>query len=283
MSSSSQGTTLGRRVINSILYRTGLQRPAARARHAVSPRWARVAAGPLAGGQLFLDPGAPAYWEREMLAGTFDPFIYETLAAWGRAQGGVFWDVGAHIGYHSLCFAALAGPSGRVVSFEPNPFNAARLRQHLDKNPELAARVTLETCALSDSDGEASFEFSPEIDDGTSSGSHLSAATAPGEAWEYEHFKRTDVRVARADTLLAEGRLPAPSVMKIDVEGAEQMVLEGARGLLSDVRPLLFVEVHNISQMFHVQNILFRAGYAMDILDAEHSSASRCFTVARPA
>lgn len=280
---SSQGTTLGRRVINSILYRTGLQRASAQPRRAAEPRWSRVKAGPLAGGELFLDPDAPAYWEREMIEGNFDPFIYETLAGWGRAEGATFWDVGAHIGYHSLCFAALAGPRGRVVSFEPNPFNAARLRQHLERNADLAARVTLETCALSDSDGVASFEFSPEIDDGTSSGSHLSDAMAPGEAWEYAHFKKTDVKTARADTLLAEGRLPAPGVMKVDVEGAEQLVLEGARELLRTARPLLFVEVHNISQMFHVQKLLHAAGYAMDILDAEHSSASRCFTVARPA
>ena len=70
--------------------------------------------------------------------------------------------------------------------------------------------------------------------------------------------------------------------MKIDVEGAEQLVLEGATKLLAIAQPLLFVEVHNISQMFYVQRLLLGAGYEMEILDAEHASLSRCFTVARP-
>ena len=274
-------TSLGRRVVNSLLYRTGLRRAAGPAApRAFEPRWVQVAGGPLAGGWLLLDTDSPAYWEREMAAGDFDPFIYEAARRFAAAEGGVFWDVGAHIGYHSLAFAALGC---RVVSFEPNPFNVERFRQHLGRNPHLAQRVTLVEAALSDEDGEADFDFSPVVDDGTSTGSHLAAASAPGDPTEYAGFARKTVEAARADTLLAAGRAPAPTVMKVDVEGAERLVLEGAPALLRTVRPLLFVEVHNIGQMFHVQKILHGAGYEMEMLDAEHASVSRCFTLARPA
>lgn len=244
------------------------------------PRWVEVTAGPLTGGWLFLDTDASPDWQREMAEGSFDPFIYEVLGRWHGVEGMTFWDVGAHIGYHSLSFANLLNERGRVISFEPNAYNVERFRLHLGRNPKLAARITLLTTTLSNIDGEASFEFSPVIDDGTSSGSHLATASLPADASDYVGFKEMTVKTLRADSLLRE--LPAPTVMKIDVEGAEQMVLEGASEILTNARPLLFLEVHSITQMFYVQKILLDARYTIEILDEENASPSRCFIVARP-
>lgn len=276
-------TGLGRRAVNSFLYRTGLNRPAAVPRGwEPNPHWIQVQRGPLEGGWMFLDENSPAYWEQEMAQGSFDPFIYDELAKWDCVEGATFWDVGAHIGYHSFCFAALVGPNGRVFAFEPNPSNIERFRLHLDRNPSLSERIDLQSVALSNADGEASFEFSSVVDDGTSTGSHLSNASLPSEPEAYSDFQSTTVTTARADTLVQTGAVPGPTIMKIDVEGAEQLVLEGAGGLLAKFKPLLFVEVHNITQMFEVHRILLKADYEMEILDAEHASLSRCFTVARP-
>ena len=275
---------LGRRAINSFFYRTGLGRPAADPiGWTPDPRWVRVEGGPLEGGWLYLDPTSPAYWEQEMAEGSYDPFIYRAVEAWGRIEGATFWDVGAHIGYHSLCIAALVGPAGHVFSFEPNPFNRQRFSQHLERNPQLAPRVTVHAAALSNANGEATFEFSPCVDDGTSMGSHLDGSSAPCDPSVYAGFERTKVEAIRADALIAAGRVPPPTIMKIDVEGAEQFVLEGAPELLRTKRPLLIVEVHNITQMFHVQKLLHAASYEMEILEDEHASVSRCFTLARPA
>lgn len=274
---------LGRRAVNSFFYRTGLRRAAAVPNGwKPDPHWVQVGSGPLEGGWLFLDRDSPAYWGHEMAEGRFDGFVYDEVERLGGAEGATFWDVGAHIGYHSFCFAALAGPNGRVFAFEPNPYNTERFRLHLERNPALAGRIKLQSLALSNADGDAAFEFSPVIDDGTSTGSHLSEASLPSEPSAYADFRRTTVKTARADTLLETRSIPAPTIMKIDVEGAEQLVLEGATGLLTTARPLLFVEIHNISQMFYVQRILLSVGYEMGILDAEHASLSRCFTVARP-
>ena len=114
-------------------------------------------------------------------------------------------------------------------------------------------------------------------------GSHLTGSSAPCDPSVYAGFESTKVEAVRADALIAAGRVPPPTIMKIDVEGAEQFVLEGAPELLRTKRPLLIVEVHNITQMFHVQKLLNAAGYEMEILEDEHASVSRCFTLARPA
>ena len=118
-----------------------------------------------------------------MHEGTYDSFIYKVIDEFGPMKGSTIWDVGAHIGYHSLAFAALVGPSGHVVAFEPNPYNIKRLHQHLERNVDLGKHITLMTCALSNVDGEEDFVFSPEIDDGRSSGSHLHQAFVPEVHW----------------------------------------------------------------------------------------------------
>jgi len=70
------------------------------------------------------------------------------------------------------------------------------------------------------------------------------------------------VRVARLDTLVASGELPPPRVMKIDVEGAETLVLDGAEQVLRDHHPELAIELHSIDKSAHVLNVLERHGYA---------------------
>ena len=245
------------------------------------PVWAVVTGGPLRGHLMLQDPGMQ--WQQDMVDGRFDSFIYDAIEQWGRVAGATVWDVGAHFGYHTMSLAQLVGPSGRVVAFEPNRWNLARLALNLDRNPDLRQRAEVVDVALSDQDGEATFVFSRVIIDGTSSGSHLERAMVPSPAQEYELFERESVRTHRADTLWREGRVPAPDAIKIDVEGAESLVLQGARDLLRGVRPWLFVEVHNITQMFLVQGLLLGAGYRTEMLDPEHASVSRCFIVARPA
>src|SRR5688572_23520723 len=111
-----------------------------------SVRWIRVADGAMAGGELLLSPGTVP-WQDEMAAGCFEPFVYDALRA-SSLEGSTVWDVGAHIGYHTLGFAALVGPAGRVIAFEPNLQNLERLGQNLARNPQLSARVGVEGYAL---------------------------------------------------------------------------------------------------------------------------------------
>jgi FkbM family methyltransferase len=244
------------------------------------PYWAEVTGGPLSGHEMLHDPGAK--WQEQMLDGSFDAFIYSAIEQAGGVRGADLWDVGAHFGYHTLSFAVLVGPTGRVIAFEPNPANLARLALHLEQAPELRSRVEVVPVALSDTDGTEDFMFSRSIASGMSSGSHLERAMVPSPAEHYASFERTQVETRTADALWRSGKVPPPRVIKIDVEGAESLILDGAFHLLRAVRPLLFLEVHNITQMFLVQRQLIDAGYRTEILDPEHASVSRCFVMARP-
>ena len=83
-----------------------------------APRWERVVAGPLAGRELLLAREANGVWN-DMIDGRFDAELYSALSAL-TLRTPVIWDVGGHIGYHALGFAAHQR-AARVVSFEPNP------------------------------------------------------------------------------------------------------------------------------------------------------------------
>jgi len=244
------------------------------------PRWVSVASGPLVGQELYLNPSYETWLE--MQQGKYDNFIYDALSRLGTLEGATFWDIGAHFGYHSLSFAALAGASGRVVSFEPNPSNIARFQLHLQRNAELSKRIELRCEALSNADGDVNFVMGTGVDNGRTSGSHLEGAVTPLSTESYNEFERTTVRVSRIDTLYKNQQIGAANVIKIDVEGAELTVLEGGVGFLSQFKPVIFMEVHNILMMFSTQQFLQRIGYELELLDAANATVSRCFVVAKP-
>ncbi|HEU0298322.1 MAG TPA: FkbM family methyltransferase [Longimicrobium sp.] len=152
--------------------------------------------------------------------------------------GATVLDVGAHVGYYTLLAAVLAGESGRVHAFEPNPQNADFLRRHVRINR--LGNVRVEQAAVSDRAGAARFDF------GTGSGTgHL----AQGGALE--------VRTIRLDDYCAEHGL-APAAVKIDVEGAEVSVLEGARRMLERHRPVIFLSTHGTE--VHAASLAFLRG-----------------------
>ncbi|PIY24196.1 MAG: hypothetical protein COZ12_01310 [Deltaproteobacteria bacterium CG_4_10_14_3_um_filter_60_8] len=252
-----------------------LKRRARRSR----PEWHEVKAGPLQGQFLYLDQhGSPAW--SEMIDGAYDQFIYDALRHYGDLQGKTIWDVGAHFGYHSLAFASLVGASGQVIAFEPNPCNVERLEKNIVRNEKLGKRIALMACALADSDGEAAFSLSENVDNGSSSGSHLAHALTPEIKEHYWSFAARKVPTARADTLVAQGKVAPPQVMKIDVEGAESMVLLGSHEVLRQYHPIIVAEIHNVLMMYHVQKLLTALQYDLIVLDEQHALPSRCFVLA---
>jgi FkbM family methyltransferase len=238
------------------------------------PGWFKIRGGPGAGAELYLPNAHEGGWLK-MVEGTFDDFLYSALQTRGGLQGKVCWDVGAHIGYHSLCFSALGA---QVLAFEPNPANAERLRLHLEKNPTLGARVRHVPKALSDCDGRISFVQCTDLATG-SSGSHLAAALPPSSQEVYQDFEKTEVAAERADAMIQHGEVP-PDIIKIDVEGAEYLVLKGAVDLLSRQKPQLFIEVHHICLMMQIQKLLQGLGYDTRLLDEPEAAPSRCFIMA---
>jgi FkbM family methyltransferase len=247
----------------------------------MEPRWLSVTGGPLRGGELLLLPGAVP-WQDEMREGRFEAFLHDALAD-EDLGGRTVWDVGAHVGYHTLAFAARVGPQGRVIAFEPNPCNAARLRQNLARNRDLAERVRVETIALSDRDGLDRLYYTPVVDDGTSSGAALESALTLENEDAYRALDSIPADTARGDTLVESRRAPTPSLLKIDVEGGEVGVLRGCGALLASARPLLVIEVHSAGTMFRTHEILSALGYRETLLEPAGRPFSRCHVLARSA
>jgi FkbM family methyltransferase len=139
--------------------------------------------------------------------------------------GAVVYDVGANVGFYTLLAAVIAGPGGRVYSFEPLPRNLAILRRHVQLNH--LENVEIFDGAVSDSAGTAHFS--------TQNIPEMGFISSTGDL---------EVRTFALDELLAAGRLRPPDVIKIDVEGAERDVFEGARKLLAEHRPTIMLATH---------------------------------------
>lgn len=147
--------------------------------------------------------------------------------------GDVFWDVGADKGL----YACLAGAAGcdRVVAFEPHPVRRSELERNLRRN-DLWAAIRPE--ALAGEDCEAPFNYRIEADGGESD-REAGDAAGPGRA-------TFTASLRRGDTLVASGAVPPPTVLKLDVEGAECEALRGMRETLKrPVCRLVYCELHD--------------------------------------
>ncbi len=236
-----------------------------------------VLSGPLQGARLLLDITRPAFLE--MRNGDYDAFVWSTIPP--LRQEGVVLDIGAHVGYTTLAFAAIY-PDRKVIAFEPNPINLERFRQNLALNPALGERVSVHEVALSDNDGEAVFHSSGSVDDETSSGGHLDGITPPLDAQVYARagFRSFTVPLRRLDDMAQAAGWGRVALMKLDVEGAEHLVLAGGSAVLERSRPVLSIEVHSVACMLALGGILRPLGYELRLVQ-EHRP-SRAHIVAIP-
>jgi FkbM family methyltransferase len=140
--------------------------------------------------------------------------------------GDTVWDIGANVGLYTRRFAALTGPHGLVVAFEPSPINFTRLEQACAP----LANVQLHRCGLGDVAGRLHLQQGADA---------LGATSRVGAA---EEGIAVDIRVG--DEMIASG-LPPPNVVKLDVEGFEVEVLRGlSHALESPALRALGIEVH---------------------------------------
>jgi FkbM family methyltransferase len=175
-----------------------------------------------------------------LLAGiSFEPDVANAFGKLLHA-GDIAVDVGANCGYLTVLAAMLVGPTGHVVSFEPDPENVARLRANLVLND--CKNVTVIEKAVTNQVGDIEFFINSD----NSGGNALwDPAQFPGN----EKCLATPIRLTMPGTTLdAEWKqlqLPTPKVIKIDTEGADQRVLEGMRDLLSQQKPRFVIsELH---------------------------------------
>lgn len=143
----------------------------------------------------------------------------------------VFWDVGANLGLFT-CLAMDRINEGSVYAFEPYPPNAAQLRENIQRNGGTATAVEV---ALSDSDETKEF-FHPKEDEVGYQRSSLGDKVLEESG---------TVTTRRGDSLITDGDVEPPEILKIDVEGAEYAVASGLEDALSNPRcRCVLCEVH---------------------------------------
>jgi FkbM family methyltransferase len=161
---------------------------------------------------------------------------------WLTAQlrsGDIFFDVGAHHGWVSMWALALVGEKGAVYSFEPSPPNLFILMWHRKANQ--TGHWEIIPHAVADEDAvQKQFVL---IDAGDSPMNSLTTGVPGMPLMDGRNLEKATVQTITLDTFCQEAGV-WPDVVKIDVEGAELLVLQGAKRLLEEVCPILIIAVH---------------------------------------
>ncbi len=169
------------------------------------------------------------------LASTFvlSQYAYRDFAVGAHPQpGDVALDVGGCWGDTALWLAHHVGADGAVHTFEPTPRNRGLLQRNLDLNPALAERVTVWEDPLGPVAGETLW-----VRDVVAAGAQMQAELPALDG--ADGIETVELRTETIDALVARGTLPRVDFLKVDVEGADVGVLEGAAQTLVEHRPRL--------------------------------------------
>jgi FkbM family methyltransferase len=221
----------------------------------------RIRRGPLAG-MTWVHHRDFQFW---MPLGQYEP---ET-AAWLTATiepGDVVFDIGANAGYFSLVASRAAGAGGRVIAFEPVPTNAEWILRQVRVNG--LGNVELAEVALSDKPGKVHF-----VVETTNANSHL--ADVKIRHASQRPLERIEVQATTLDEYVRSSGL-RPDVLKVDVEGAELLVIEGGAEALRSCRPTCIISTHGPELKRDCRRRMQELGYVVeDLAGFEHELVCR--------
>ncbi len=161
----------------------------------------------------------------------------------------VMIDVGANVGYHSL-LGALSSREIQLFSFEPHPALFARLVENIALNG-LESRVHACCCAVSHEEGETQL-YAPK--------SKILSETSIVKEFRSD-AEVMNCRAQSLDRFVEENKISGTDLVKIDVEGAEGLVLKGMRSLMKKEKPDIICEVLPGRFAPETQSLLEEYGY----------------------
>ena len=181
--------------------------------------------------ELFLDTANGSYKHIYFL-GEYEPTITEILKALIN-PGDICLDIGANIGWFTTLFQKCVGVTGEVHSFEPVP----PIFEHLKKNIKLnepPENVKVNNFALGDEEKDIDLHIFPNLPNG-----HASIST-----FDEKDFVVYPSRMLTLDSYLSKHNLDNVKLVKMDIEGAELMMLKGASKLFSQKNlPIFEIEM----------------------------------------
>lgn len=189
-----------------------------------------IGQGEGAGLKLFARHADPNF-----VRGTYEPPMQQVVVGC-LSPGDTFYDVGANIGFFSLLAARRVGEQGRVYAFEPVPENANAIARSARLNNFDTIEVFSK--AVGAANGRCELMLAHHI-----GGAVLASAGVPPDMRGH-----VEVSVTTLDDVIAERPLRPPSLVKIDVEGAEIDVLNGMQATLRKHRPAVVYEVDDATR-----------------------------------
>ncbi|HJZ98590.1 MAG TPA: FkbM family methyltransferase [Candidatus Solibacter sp.] len=195
------------------------------------------------------------------IAGCFEPNEFALLDRLLK-PGMTFIDAGANEGYYTVFAAKRVGSAGIVWAFEPSSRELERLRENLRIN-QIEAKVF--PCALADAGGTADLAIGES--------EHAGQNTLGRFAYPIAQARTEPVELRRLDDLVAEFSPARIDILKIDVEGAEWRVLNGARETLRKCSPVILFEMSEDSlksqgsSREQVLELIRDAGYRLYVFD----------------
>jgi FkbM family methyltransferase len=179
--------------------------------------------------RMWLDPQSYS----DFICGIYEPGCTKLLRRFIR-EGSFGLDIGANLGYFTILMSRLAGESGNILAFEAMPDTLEVLRQNVRLNN--LRNVGVVAAAVCDRTGTVEL---------LSRASQHFTKTASVIGYRLDGpVHRTVVSALRLDEYFVSTD-HMPDVIKIDVEGGELAVLNGATNLLKRARPTLIIEVHD--------------------------------------
>lgn len=202
------------------------------------------------------------YWilvlSRKLPTTTFLQFLgheKEVKRAIKDIKGDVFIDIGANLGFFSL---TLKNRFKRIISVEPEPNNFLELEEN-SKN--LSDNIECVNIAISNSNSKALLYLSGKV-------SHSLLEAKSGQ-------NSIEVDTLTLETLMERFHIEGVDLVKVDVEGAEWLVLEGARNVISKIRNWV-IELHDWSKQDEMTQLLESYGYnCVWVGDRKHIVARR--------
>ena len=184
-----------------------------------------------------------------MIHGGFETAEAIYLCATAR-PGTCVIDIGANVGVFTVSLGSVLRLSGLIWAFEPLPSNVVRLRENIQLNG--LKNVEIYPIALGNHDGDVTFHLSSDPL------FHSMVGVAP----KRDTGRTITVTVDCLDNIWKKAGRPQVSLIKIDVEGAELEVLEGAEELLKKNLPLLMLEANTKQHLEKLATWLKVRGYA---------------------